>query len=450
MPAIFAIGAPGAPPDEEAEAEAKLESLTRWLRDETDDGTGREATARTLTGRDLLTGTSFALATGTEEDGITGFWGRGAVSRFSGQEDDLTLDGEVAGAMLGADWTRGPWTAGLMLSHARGEGTYRGPDTGTVESDLTGVYPYGRHALNDRVTLWGVAGYGEGSLTLTPDGQEAIETDIELKMAAAGLRGVLVKAPDEGGAELAATADAMGVRTSSAAVRGSADGGGNLAGAEADVTRLRLGLEGSWHGWTLGGGEMTPRLEVALRHDGGDAETGFGLDLGGGLAWRHGERGISAEVNARGLLTHAAGGFRDRGIAGALTWDPRPQSDRGVRLTLRQTVGASATGGVDALLGRDTLAGLAANDDGDELDRRRLEVKLGYGFPAFGDRFTATPEVGVGLSDSGRDYSLGWRLGLAQGGPTSLELGIEATRRESANDDREPEHGVGFRITARW
>ena len=41
------------------------------------------------------------------------------------------------------------------------------------------------------------------------------------------------------------------------------------------------------------------------------------------------------------------------------------------------------------------------------------EVKLGYGFSAFADRFTATPELGLGLSDSERDYRLGWRLELA-------------------------------------
>ena len=277
--------------------------------------------------------------------------------------------------MLGADWSRGPWAAGLMLSHARGEGGYRGADRGTVESTLTGLYPYGRHAVNDRVTVWGVAGYGAGTLTLTPDGQDAIRTDIDLTMAAVGLRGVLVKAPATGGVELAAKTDALGVRTTSAAVSGGADGSGNLAAAEADVTRLRLGLEGTWRGLNLGSGELTPRLEAGLRHDGGDAETGFGLDLGGGLAWSDRTSGLSAEVSGRGLLTHEAGGFRDRGFAGALTWDPRPDSDRGVRLTMRQTVGVSATGGMDALLGRDTLAGLAANDNGDELQRRRMEMK---------------------------------------------------------------------------
>ena len=167
-------------------------------------------------------------------------------------------------------------------------------------------------------------------------------------------------------------------------------------------------------------------------------------------AWSDPESGIAVEISGRGLLSHDDGGFRERGFAGSLAWDPRPGTDRGFNLSLRQTVGASATGGMDALLGRETLAGLAANDDGDDLDRRRLEVKLGYGFSAFGDRFTATPALGLGLSDSGRDYSLGWRLGLARGGANSLELKLEATRREPANDDRDPEHAIGFRVQARW
>ena len=33
-----------------------------------------------------------------------------------------------------------------MLSHARGEGSFRGASAGKVESTLTGLYPYGRYA----------------------------------------------------------------------------------------------------------------------------------------------------------------------------------------------------------------------------------------------------------------------------------------------------------------
>ena len=457
---IGAAQAPDADALEEAEAQARLEDFSTWLRGEAcrdDPGAGGDCPARSreVAPRDLLTGTSFALTTGADGigGGLVSLWGRGAVSSFDGREGDLSLSGEVTGAMLGADWTRERWTMGLMLSHARGEGSYRGADSGKVSSTVTGLYPYGRYAVTDRVTVWGAAGYGAGTLTLTPEDGEALKTDMDLVMAAAGLRGTVVEAPPEGGPELAVKTDAMAVRTSSEAVRGSGDGGaGNLAAATADVTRLRLGLEGTWRGLEIGTGTLVPRLEIGVRHDGGDAETGFGLDLGGGLAWSDPGTGLRAEVSGRGLLTHESAGFRERGIAGSFGWDPTPGSDRGPSLTLSQTMGVSARGGADALLGRTTLAGLAANDNGDELERRRLELQLGYGFGAFGDRFTATPEVGFGMSAGHRDYSLAWRFvrDRRRGDIGSLEFSLEATRRESANDDAEPEHGVGLRMTARW
>ena len=77
-----------------------------------------------------------------------------------------------------------------MLSHARGEGSYRGANSGKVSSTVTGLYPYGRYAVTDRVTVWGAAGYGVGTLTLTPeDGESTYEADMDLAMAAAGCAG---------------------------------------------------------------------------------------------------------------------------------------------------------------------------------------------------------------------------------------------------------------------
>ena len=437
----------------DAGAQERLAALSDWLGGRQDGAESAGYGSRTLTGRDLLTGTSFSLTAQAAggAGGLVSLWGRGAVSRFDGREGGLSLDGEVASAMLGTDWTREAWTAGLLLSHSRGEGGYRGASEGIVSSSVTGLYPYGRFMVNPRVTLWGVAGYGAGTLTLTPKTAEAdrkdspIRTGMALTMAAAGVRGVAFAAPAEGGFELAVTSDAMVVRTSSEKTAG-------LVAAEADVIRLRLGLEGSWRGIALGGGALTPRLEAGGRHDGGDAETGFGLDLGGGLAWSHPASGISADLSGRGLLAHEAGGFRDRGLSGSFAWDPGQGSGRGPKLALTQTLGASAAGGMDALLGRETPAGLAANDTGargGDLRNRRLELKLGYGFPAFGGRFTSTPELGLGLSNGHREMSLGWRLDMDGAGSNALELRLEATQREEANDNADPVHGIGFRLTAR-
>ena len=410
-----------------------------------------------MTERGLLLGSSFSLAAGDARTGSYALWGRGSVSRFDGREGGLAVDGEVASAFLGADWSRERTTLGLILGHSIGDGGYRSESgRGTASSTLTGLYPWVRQALGERVSLWGVAGYGEGTLTVTPanaDGtsQAALRTDLELAMGAVGLRGTLVQAPDGGGFELAVKTDAMGVRTRSASAPG-------LAGASAEVTRLRLGLEGSRPFRFAGGAELKPSVEVAVRQDGGDAETGFGIDLGGGIAWTDPQRGLNVDLRGRGLASHDSEGFREAGLSGSLSWEPRAEGGRGPSLTLTQTMGGQASGGADALLQRGTLAGLAANDNGAEdgglLSRRRLEVRFGYGFAAFGDRFTATPELGFGLSEWSRDYRLGWRLSSGAG---SLDLSLEATRREAANGNgaghgagAEPEHTVGLRIEARF
>ena len=457
-------------PGSEAEREARRDAqrLADWLKGETDPEEAQRR-SRAVTSRDLLTGSAFALTAETAGKDLVSLWGRGAVTRFDGREGKLTLDGEVVTGMLGADWSRGRWTAGLIVSHSSGEGGYSngsGTDTGSgsgtggkVEATLTGLFPWARHALSERLEAWGAAGYGAGEFTVTlkhPGTDEdgvAFRADLDLRMAAAGLRGTIL---DGGGDGLTLTGktDAMAVQTASG--RGRSADGHNLEPARATVTRLRLGLEASRPVGLGGGATLTPSLMVGVRHDGGDAETGFGLELGGGLALSDPQRGLQAELRGRGLLAHQSKGFRDLGFSGSLAWEAKPSSDRGAKLRLTQTIGGSFSGGADAFLSRGTLEALAANDNGeggnDELKSRRLELKFGYGLPAFGDRFTWTPEVGIGLSDTGRDYSLGWRL--VRGGSDSdgvpLELSFEARRRESANDDTPPEHEVGLRLTWRF
>ena len=58
----------------------------------------------------------------------------------------------------------------------------------------------------------------------------------------------------------------------------------SLAASEADVSRRRLMIEGSGS-FNTGGGSLTLTLELGLRHDGGDAETGTGLEAGAGLRY---------------------------------------------------------------------------------------------------------------------------------------------------------------------
>ena len=426
-------------------------ALADWLRDATDPNA--EAThSRTISNRDLLLGSTFLLTAADGAPGTGGttysLWGRSAVSSFDGHDGDLTMDGEVVSAMLGADWSRGHVLAGLIVGHSTGDGGYRAPaGNGTVSSTLTGLYPWGRYALSERLSVWAAAGYGEGRLTLTPDGRDAIRADLDLWMGAIGLRGALVNG-GANGLSLTSKTDALLVETSTAAVAG-------LAVTASSVTRLRLAVEGTLPVRLSNGWVVTPAVELGLRHDGGDAETGFGLDVGAGLVWRADRLGLSAEIRGRGLVTHEASGFRDLGLSGSLAWRPAVD-ERGPSLSLAQTYGGSSTGGVGALLERGTLSGLSATGAGEALGglhRQRLEARFGYGVPAFGDSFTWIPEVGVGVSETARDYRLGWRLVRVARDSASavgrLELSLEAIRRESAVDAAAgPEHAVGMRLTA--
>ena len=96
-------------------------------------------------------------------------------------------------------------------------------------------------------------------------------------------------------------------------VWGVAGAAGRLAATEAAVTRFRTGLEGS-RAYTLAGRlSLRPSVEVGLRHDGGDAETGAGLDVGGGLVVSDPSTGLAVDLRVRMLVLHQAEGFRERG-----------------------------------------------------------------------------------------------------------------------------------------
>ena len=438
----------------DAEDTARLKALSDWLSQGTEENDRSNGWSRTLTERELLLGSSFSVVAQTGGGGFAGLWGQMAQTSFAGREDSLSLDGDVTTGLLGADYASGRWTTGLVISNSVGEGGYQGAVpagmAGAIEATVTALTPWAGYAVTDRLSVWGAAGYGAGDLTLTPEDDPALKTDLKMMLAAAGARGTLVGGK---GPKLDMVGDVRLVRTTTASVSSSAESGGRLESASAEVTRVRLGLEGSWL-LALGdeapgkGATLTPRLALGVRHDGGDAETGFGADIGGGVALAAPAQGLTISLEGRGVLTHEAAGLRDRGVAGTLAWDPLPSTGRGPKLTLQQTIGAGASGGKDALLSRTTLEGLAANDNGD--GQRRLEARFGYGVGVFGDRFTMTPEMGLGLSEVGRDYSLGWQLTRSGSGPGSLELSLEVLRRESANDNISPEHGIGFGLDVRW
>ena len=392
-------------------------------------------------GGSLQTGSAFVMNRETRRGGILSFWSRGARSQFYGREGEISLDGRVRTAMAGADYQTGPLVAGLSLSHSRGRGGYEGVDIGEVTSSVTGLYPWLGYQATDRISLWGVSGYGKGALRLTPGAGAALQSGLSMAMAAGGMRGKLADSV-VGGFGLALKAEALWVGTGIKGVDGPE---GRLAATEAAVSRFRTGLEAS-RGYSFQRGlSLKPSLEVGLRRDGGDAETGAGVDLGGGLIVSDTLTGLSADVRVRMLLAHQDEGFRERGMSVSFSYNPTPQTPLGFMAKLTPSWGGQASSGAQALWGQETMAGMA---QGGVASGSRLQAELGYGLPV-GGRLVGTPRFGIGTSEHGRDYRLGYGMTVAERGAMSFELGVDAHRRESPAQVGAG-HGVGGRLTARW
>ena len=357
------------------------------------------------------------------------FWGKGALSSFNGVEESVTLTGDVTTALLGAEWNNERWRAGAALSHSWGNGSYQGEGDGAdgrISSTLTGIFPYGRYALTPRLGVWATAGYGWGSLSLNPDG-DAPEYNpaTTMTLGAVGMDGLLLDGGSEG-VTLTTTADALFLKTTSEAVVG-------LASSEGNISRLRLGLEATRPFPLSNGASLSPSLEVGLRQDSGDAETGFGMDLGAGLSWSAPQQGITAAVKGRTLLSHGAEDFQDQGLALSFSWQPSP-SNRGASLSLSHAVGLPADGGMAALLNPTAIELPDDASNGGE----QFEARLAYGFPFYNNRLTLTPSVAAALSTNSRSYSLLWSLApyaeqLQLHGEELWELSLEGERQEHSS-----------------
>ena len=401
-----------------------------------------------LGGDRLLQGSSFALNRATSSGGVLSFWSRSAQSRFYGQDGALALNGDVRTSMFGADYAKGRMVTGVSLSHSRGLGRYAGVDSGQVNSAVTGLYPWIGYKASERVTVWTVAGYGAGGLMLNPGAGAPIETGLSMALAAGGGRGQIL-----GGGEgfgLAFKADTLWVGMRTKAATGP---GGNLDSTTAAVSRLRTALEGSQSMTIASRMALTPSVEIGIRQDGGDAETGRGMDLGAGLVLADGVTGLAVDIRVRRLLVHQAEGFAESGMSISVSYNPRPSTPLGFTARVSPAWGGESMSGAEALWGRESMGGMS-HDPLMNGGGQRLDTEVGYGLP-IGSRFVGTPRAGIRTSEYGRDYRIGYGMQVLEQGKLNLQLGVDAERRESPLFQMQEQSGgtdqrVLGRATVQW
>ena len=394
---------------------------------------------RTLQLAELFNGSSFDLSAGAPRAPSYGIadrgrwtvWGRGAWSRFAGADGDLSLAGEVLTATVGADYERGRLLTGLAVAYSSADGTYEhsaSGDSGTLTTALLGVHPYLRLTLHEHLAVWGLLGYAPfGSLTWDAASAGQVDAGTGMLMAAFGVRGTLLPAAATGGFELAAATDGLLLRMRSEAAA-------DLVATAAEVQRLRLLLRASQHAAPLAGGLLTSAIEVGGRYDGGDAETGAGLVLGGSLGYTLPAWGLTLTVSGRGLLLHESAAFREWGVGGSLQLDPGTPG-RGAALRVAPSWGA--TGGMSAatLWALPDAARLAAHAADQSQPGARLTAELSFGLDAPGESGALTPYAG--LTVAGGD-TLTWRLGSRLRIDPGISLSLEVSGRDHAVNDSEP------------
>ena len=160
---------------------------------------------------------------------------------------------------------------------------------------------------------------------------------------------------------------------------------------------------------------LTPSVEVGLRRDGRDAETGAGMDVGGGLAFTDTVTGLLLDVRVRTLVAHQAEGFTERGMPLSFGWEPTPSRPLGLTARVAPSWGGSARGGAQALWNSQMAYGMGSHQMygcGDRVDA--------------GACFVGTPRVGLTNPRYGRDYRVGYGLGVLDRGKVNFELGVEA------------------------
>ena len=411
------------------------------------------AVGRSVEARELLRGSEFQLSSG-DGDGAPAWtaWGRIAAQGFEATQDDVALEGDVTTTFLGADFTAASWVAGLAISVSGTEGSFElfdddsSVDKGEIESRLAGFYPYVGFSPTEQLHVWALIGYGTGDLTLTElagaNGQRPQdvkkETDLSMRMGAIGAKGKVLSAGESGGFDIALKSDAFWVRMKSDAVESARLG--RMEAATGDATRLRLTLEGSREFATESGGTFTPSAEVGLRQDGGDAETGAGMEIGTRL--RYTRPGVTLEGAVRGLVAHESSDYEEWGASAALRIDPG-DSGEGLSLAAAPAIGAP-TSGVERLWLLSDAGGLAPEEDFSA--RRRFEAELGYGFRLAGTSGVLTPYTGISIANGGsRAYRTGARWVLGSDATLWLEAGQEVG---SGNDA--PASSFTLRTELRW
>ena len=355
------------------------------------------------------------------------FWGRGFY-RDLDVDDAVSFDGDVTGGAIGMDVRRGNTVLGIGISESDADMDFDdGRTQGRHETSLTGVHPYIGWQASPRVQMWGALGIASGDVEITT-GTTTTKTDVDMESISLGGSGVLsVRGDAARGGMLRYAFVADGTYTQIEEDDGME--------TEADSGWVRAGVERASERLLADGGAFGTTLGLLFRQDYGDALSGAGLELEGGVAMSSPRSGLHLDLKARVLLAHSDG-IDDWGVSGGVTWR-QAAGGRGLAVSFHPRIGAAPTT-------RSELWERGAAQDATATAADLYGLKLQYG--------VATADGGMldlfarsDFAGAQRTFGFGADLNLADSWVTGYE-----TLLRDAGADADADHRVYLRYESRF
>ena len=355
-------------------------------------------------------------------------WGSAHYRRLNGEAEAVALDnapqidweGDVSGLHLGVDFeVADNILVGAAVSQSNAEMNYETLDAGgkvekgDYEITLSGLHPYINWRFGE-TNLWASLGYGEGDVTITPENQTQVKAVSDVNLVALG-----VGVSDEINPRLQLRLEA---RAAEIDIEGNDER--TILQQDLDTNTARVLVK--WHDANTRLDNRAAFVEIGLRHDDGDGDTGAAMETA--LGWNYlGDR-TTLEAGAHGLFGRknynewgAYGNFR---VSGGV-------DGQGFALRIRPSYGEEA-GEFGRVWNAESFDDIDAGD-ADNVDANyawRTESRLSYGIQSAGG--LVVPFFDAVTANSASDDI--YRLGVDWSPHRYFDLNLTGERRLN-NDD---------------
>ena len=302
---------------------------------------------------------------------VGAIWGSTQMRELDGDVDAVDWSGDVSGLHLGVDFKVGENLIGVAVSKSDADIDYKttdaqgNPEEGKYEVSLTALHPYINRKFGE-VDYWASIGFGEGEMTVTEKGGDAIKSDLSLNSLGVGA-GMQI----ESGLQLRAEAQIADID-----IEGNDDFGLRAQNLSTNSVRALARWENIYltSNVPLFTANQTAFFEAGMRRDSGDGESRRAA-METTIGWNY--RGQRATIEA---AMHGLFGRKDYREWGAYTNLRISGGDdgQGLSLRLRPSYG-EAQGEFGRVWDADSFDDIVESKNDSTAYQWRTETRLSYG-----------------------------------------------------------------------